>query len=78
VFGAALSIVIEVTNRDRTVVSHLRDRDTGRGECKGEVVSLHNMKMYGECKCSSMYSSWILSFLTICCPWFGTHFYMSS
>jgi len=22
-----------------------------------------------------MYSSWILSFLNICCPWFGTCFY---
>jgi len=39
VYGAALSIVGKVTNRDRTVVIHWGDRDTGRGECKGEFVS---------------------------------------
>lgn len=46
-YGAALSIVGEVRNRDRIVVNHLGDRGTGRGECKGDVVSLHDMKVYG-------------------------------
>ena len=45
--GAAWSIVGEGRNRDRIVVNHLRDRGTGRVECKGEGVSLHDMKMYG-------------------------------
>jgi len=43
VYGAALSIVGEVGNRDTIVVNHMRDRGTGRGERKGEVVSLHDM-----------------------------------
>jgi bacillopeptidase F (M6 metalloprotease family) len=47
VYGAAVSIMGEVTNRDKTVINHLRNRGTGRGQCKGEVVSLHDMKMYG-------------------------------
>lgn len=46
-YGAVLSIVGEVRNRDGIVVNHLTARGTGRGECKGEVVSLHDMKMYG-------------------------------